>query len=596
MSHATPVVAYAMGGLGEYVTDAGGGRVVPVDVEALAAAAAELHEDRAIWQALSEQRSRRRRASGTRPRSYAERIEADLSSASRRRHEGVVNARTSPRHGRRGLRRLDRRADACSTAGDTCASSTRWQWETGARVAQLREREGFEFVAGDVRDATRARSRSEGVDAVVHLAAIVGDPACARDPDARPRVNLDATTRAPRGERGSRRRAVRLRVDVQQLRQDGRRRRASRPRSGSFGRSRSTPRRRSRPSSRCSPPQRVPGSRPPASASPPSTASRRRMRFDLTVNEFTRDALVARRARRLRRGVLAAVRARPRRGARRGHRPRRAGGAGRAARCSTSATRTRTSARRISSRCCSRGCPDTKVERVAQTEDPRDYRVSFDKIRSRLGFSIDDDVSAGNRRGARAPALRGGRRSVRGRVPQLIAVAATGSRRRAPAPVRPRRPSSGARRYSSSDDRASDRYAGVAEHALDELGVLLGTGFAVEEPAVDAVAHDRRQILRPGSPAPAPRGPRPRTRTMAGALRPGREQEKMGLEEEVSKELSPFRGRLVDESERRANGGTSGSGGPGTDDVDLRREALPRSAVSRPPARAARPCVRTPRR
>jgi glycosyltransferase involved in cell wall biosynthesis len=46
-------VAYARGGLGEYVTDAGGGRVVPTDVEALAAAAAELHEDRPTWETLS---------------------------------------------------------------------------------------------------------------------------------------------------------------------------------------------------------------------------------------------------------------------------------------------------------------------------------------------------------------------------------------------------------------------------------------------------------------------------------------------------------------------------------------------------------------
>lgn len=53
MSHGTPVVAYARGGLGEYVTDAGGGRVVPTDVHALAAAAAELHDDRATWETLS---------------------------------------------------------------------------------------------------------------------------------------------------------------------------------------------------------------------------------------------------------------------------------------------------------------------------------------------------------------------------------------------------------------------------------------------------------------------------------------------------------------------------------------------------------------
>jgi glycosyltransferase involved in cell wall biosynthesis len=53
MSHGTPVVAYARGGLGEYVTDAGGGKVVPTDVEALAAAAAELHDDRETWETLS---------------------------------------------------------------------------------------------------------------------------------------------------------------------------------------------------------------------------------------------------------------------------------------------------------------------------------------------------------------------------------------------------------------------------------------------------------------------------------------------------------------------------------------------------------------
>jgi glycosyltransferase involved in cell wall biosynthesis len=51
MASATPVVAYAMGGLGEYVSDAGGGLVVPVDVAALATAAEELHDDRAAWEA-----------------------------------------------------------------------------------------------------------------------------------------------------------------------------------------------------------------------------------------------------------------------------------------------------------------------------------------------------------------------------------------------------------------------------------------------------------------------------------------------------------------------------------------------------------------
>ena len=41
---------------------------------------------------------------------------------------------------------------------------------------------GFEFQRGDVRDRAAVRSALDGVGAVVHLAAIVGDPACAREP------------------------------------------------------------------------------------------------------------------------------------------------------------------------------------------------------------------------------------------------------------------------------------------------------------------------------------------------------------------------------------------------------------------------------
>lgn len=53
--------------------------------------------------------------------------------------------------------------------------------------------EHFEFIKGDVRDRERVRDAVAGVDAVVHLAAIVGDPAGARDPDVTRAVNLDAS-------------------------------------------------------------------------------------------------------------------------------------------------------------------------------------------------------------------------------------------------------------------------------------------------------------------------------------------------------------------------------------------------------------------
>lgn len=51
----------------------------------------------------------------------------------------------------------------------------------------------FEFVHGDVRDSEKRRECVTGCDAVVHLAAIVGDPACAREPDLARAINLDAS-------------------------------------------------------------------------------------------------------------------------------------------------------------------------------------------------------------------------------------------------------------------------------------------------------------------------------------------------------------------------------------------------------------------
>ena len=51
----------------------------------------------------------------------------------------------------------------------------------------------FEFVRGDIRDAAVVRRSLADVDAVVHLAAIVGDPACARAPDDAESTNLAAS-------------------------------------------------------------------------------------------------------------------------------------------------------------------------------------------------------------------------------------------------------------------------------------------------------------------------------------------------------------------------------------------------------------------
>jgi nucleoside-diphosphate-sugar epimerase len=60
-------------------------------------------------------------------------------------------------------------------------------------LAREQEAAGVEHVRGDVRDAAARRRALTEADAVVHLAAIVGDPACARDPAASHEVNVEAT-------------------------------------------------------------------------------------------------------------------------------------------------------------------------------------------------------------------------------------------------------------------------------------------------------------------------------------------------------------------------------------------------------------------
>jgi nucleoside-diphosphate-sugar epimerase len=54
-------------------------------------------------------------------------------------------------------------------------------------------REGFSVVKGDLRSVEDIVRASKGADAIVHLGALVGDPACAHDETLARAVNLDAT-------------------------------------------------------------------------------------------------------------------------------------------------------------------------------------------------------------------------------------------------------------------------------------------------------------------------------------------------------------------------------------------------------------------
>jgi len=51
----------------------------------------------------------------------------------------------------------------------------------------------FEFIKGDVRNPWDIKQAVQGCDAIIHLAAIVGYPACRQDPELAEAVNLDGT-------------------------------------------------------------------------------------------------------------------------------------------------------------------------------------------------------------------------------------------------------------------------------------------------------------------------------------------------------------------------------------------------------------------
>ncbi len=306
---------------------------------------------------------------------------------------------------------------------------------------RLREHEGFEFVRGDVRDEQTRASALDGVDTVVHLAAIVGDPACARDPGVARAVNLEAT-----------------KALIEACAEQGVARFVFASTCSNYGKmvegdAFATEEWGLRPVSLYAETKVAAELEVLAAARAGFATSclrfatvygvSPRMRFDLTVNEFARDALVGgelvvygeefwrpyihvRDAARAVLTVLAAPAEQV---------------AGEV--FNVGSTDENFRKKDLVEMLLAR-LPDTTVTRVAQTEDPRDYRVSFDKIRESARLLGHDECRPRYRRGARAPAFRRGRGSVRGRLPQLIPVAATRSLRRARALERLPHPSSGA--------------------------------------------------------------------------------------------------------------------------------------------------------
>jgi nucleoside-diphosphate-sugar epimerase len=67
-------------------------------------------------------------------------------------------------------------------------------YDHGAALAGLWENPDFSFVRGDLRDPATVSGALEGITDVVHLAAIVGDPAASAYPDLANSINVDGAT------------------------------------------------------------------------------------------------------------------------------------------------------------------------------------------------------------------------------------------------------------------------------------------------------------------------------------------------------------------------------------------------------------------
>lgn len=63
----------------------------------------------------------------------------------------------------------------------------------GDPLIQFFRNKNYEFVNGDIRDGEKLRKSLQDIDVIIHLAAIVGYPACKKDPEMAVQVNLNGT-------------------------------------------------------------------------------------------------------------------------------------------------------------------------------------------------------------------------------------------------------------------------------------------------------------------------------------------------------------------------------------------------------------------
>ncbi len=262
----------------------------------------------------------------------------------------------------------------------------------GRALLGLAGREGFEFERADVRDRDAVRKALRGVDAVVHLAAIVGDPACASEPELARAVNLAASQALFAAARDA-----------------GARRFAFASTCSNYGRMLdtsvlATEHHELRPVSLYA--ETKVGVEETLLAAPPrpiaATVLRLstlyglspRMRFDLTVNEFVKELVVARKL-----VVFGEQFWRPYvhvRDAARAFATVLEAPVELVAGQVFNVGDTKENYRKADLLALmSERIPDADVQRVERTEDPRDYRVSFERIQEQLGFAVTRRVPDG---------------------------------------------------------------------------------------------------------------------------------------------------------------------------------------------------------
>ncbi|MEN8122643.1 MAG: NAD-dependent epimerase/dehydratase [Bacteroidota bacterium] len=263
----------------------------------------------------------------------------------------------------------------------------------GEAIVDLLNNPDFEFIKGDTRNDDDLTKAVQGVDFIAHLAAIVGDPACAKEPELARETNLDASKRFYQiaNENG-----VKRYVFASTCSNYGKMKDAD-----AFVNEESELAPVSLYAETKVATEQFLLSQPKGNVCKPTSLRfstvyglSPRIRFDLTVNEFTKDLAMGKElvifgeqfwrpychVLDLARGVLAVFEADESKVA--------------FDVFNVGDTDENYQKQMIVAEI-KKQLPDAKIKYVEKNEDPRDYRVNFDKIRNKLGYKITKRVPDG---------------------------------------------------------------------------------------------------------------------------------------------------------------------------------------------------------